>query len=346
MLRHLTPRAVWRCLPGRRASRAESAAVARLLAACRDLDVAPAPLLEAWGRDSRGRQERRLARAARYLQAGGPPAGLTDAVPGLLHDEHATAIRFGGQTGLVGPAVRAVLAADTPAEREARLRTRRLTRTAVAWGVLTFLVSSWMAFRVGPWFKKILDDFDSELPAATRLWLETCDWFANLSWLVGPLALFGLALWFSPALRGAIARPFTRRRRAATAVDLLAVAAAAGRPIPAAAATLAGCETDGRLARRLWRAAAEGPPGAVLAQAGLLTAAEGRLLDSTPAPEPATLARIAADRRNVLRRRGAVRQGVIWLGLLALASGFVFWTALAFVTPVFDLTEQLAGERP
>ena len=231
MFRLPTPRAIWRSLPGRWASHAESAQVAALLAACHALDVAPAPLLEAWARDSRGRQGRRLTQAARHLQAGGPLAAVPDCVPGLMRDEHAVAVRFGGMTGLVVPTVRATLAAEAGAEAEARLRVRGLVRWAVGWSILAVLVTLFLATRIAPQTKKIWDDFGVELPSSTAAWLEACAWLAACRWLVVPLTVMGLVLRFSPAVRQAFAQPFTRRRRIAAALDTLAVAAAAGQPI-------------------------------------------------------------------------------------------------------------------
>ena len=345
MFRLPSPRAIWRSLPGRQASRAESAQAATLLAACRALDVAPAPLLEAWAQDSRGRQGRRLAKAARYLQSGGSLAAVPDQVPGLMCDDHAVAVRFGGRTGLLAAAVRAAVAADTGAEAESRRRTRSLVWFATIQGILALLVTMFLVTKIAPQFEKIWDEFNASLSPVTRLWIDTCSWAAGFSWLIVALAVLGLVLWFSPAVRREFARPFTRRRRTAAALDTLAVAAAAGQPIHAAAAGLAACQADGRLAVRLGRAAIEGPAGKTLAAAGLLTAAEGRELDAA-AGDPATLERIAARRRDALRRRSAAGQGAISLGLLAVAGAFVFWTALAILMPLIDWIEQLAGVRP
>ena len=344
MFRLPTPRAIWRSLPGRWANHAESAQVATLLAACHALDVAPAPMLEAWARDSRGRQGRRLTQAARHLQSGGPLAAVPDRVPGLMRDEHAVAVRFGGMTGLVVPIVRATLAAEAGAEAEARLRIRGLVRWAIAWSILALLVTMFLATKIAPQTKKIWDDFDAHLPIATARWLEACAWLAACRWLVVPLAVMGLVFRFSPAVRQAFAQPFTRRRRIAAALDTLAVAVAAGQPIHAAAATLAACQTDGRLALRLADYGTRLPEQD--ATAGLLTAAEGRELDAAPAAAAATLARIAARRRDALRRRTTLWQRVISLGMIALAGGFVFWTAIAFFMPLIELTELVAGVRP
>jgi type II secretory pathway component PulF len=340
-----TPRAIWRSLPGRWASRVESAQAATLLAACRALDVTPAPLLEAWARDSRGRQGWRLVKAARSLQAGVPLAAVPDQVPGLLCDDHAVAVRFGGRTGLLAPVVRAAVAADTGVDAERRRRTKSLVRFATVWSILALLVTIFLATKIAPQFKKIVEDFDASLSPVTQRWIDTCSWAAGFTWLLVPLAVLGLVLRFSPAVRREFARPFTRRRRTAAALDTLAVAAAAGQPLHAAAAALAASQTDGRLAVRLGRAAIDGSAGKTLAAAGLLTAAEGRELDAA-AGDPATLERIAARRRDALRRRSAAWQGAISLGLLAVAGAFVFWTALAILMPLIDWIEQLAGVRP
>ncbi len=346
MFRLPTPRAIWRSLPGRWASRAESAQVATLLAACRTLDVPPAPLLEAWAQDSRGRQGRRLAKAARYLEAGGQLAAVPDRVPGLMCDDHAVAVRFGGKTGLLAAVVRAAVAADTGVEAESRRRTKSMVRFGTVWGILAMLVTIFLTTKIAPQIRKIWDDFGMSLSPVTQRWLDTCSWAAGFAWLLVPLAVLAIVCRFSPAVRREFSRPFTRRRRTAAALDTLAVAAAAGQPIHAAADALAACQTDGRLAVRLGRAAIEGPPGNALATAGLLTAAEGRELDATTGDTAATLERIAARRREALRRRSAIWQGAIALGLLAFAGAFVLWTGMAFFMPLAELIEQDAGVTP
>ena len=345
MFRLPTPRAIWRSLPGRWASRVESAQAATLLAACRALDVAPAPLLEAWARDSRGRQGRRLVKAARYLQGGGSLAAVPDQVPGLMCDDHAVAVRFGGRTGLLAPVVRTAVAAESGVDAEHRRRAKGLVWFAAIWSIIALLVTMFLVIKIAPLFKKIGADFDASLSPVTQRWIDTCSWAAGFAWLLVPLAVLVLVLWFSPAVRREFARPFTRRRRTAAALETLAVAAAAGQPLHAAAAALAACQADGRLAVRLGRAAVEGPAGKTLAAAGLLTAAEGRALDAA-AGAPATLARISAGRREAIRRRSAMWRGAIALGLLAVAGAFVLWTGLAILSPVIDWTEQLAGVRP
>jgi hypothetical protein len=334
-------------LPYRWARRAESAAVVRLLAACRETDVAPAAILDAWSRDSRVGQARRLAKAARLVRQGTPPAAVVECVPGLVQDDHATAIRFGERTGLVGPAVRAALAADTTADAVFRRRVKSGLVFAAVMALACLLVTVFLATNVLPQIVKILEDHGTALPAATQRWRDWVDAAAELGVrMFLPAVVLGIGLWFSPALRQFIARPFTRRWRVAAALDALGVGLAAGRPLSDVAAVLAACQTDGRIAARLWRSANDGPVGTTLATARLLTAAEGRLVDAARGAEPAALARLADRRRAAARGRAAAWWQAASLAAIVALSAVVFGSALAFFVPLTELIHGLSGVRP
>jgi type II secretory pathway component PulF len=334
-------------LPYRWAGRAESAAVVRLLAACREADVAPAAILDAWSQDSRVGQARRLAKAARLVRQGTSPAAVVECVPGLVQDDHATAIRFGERTGLVGPAVRAALAADTPADAVFRRRVRGGLVFAAVMALACLLVTMFLAIKILPQFKKIVEDHGTALPAATQRWRDWVEMAAEFGVrMVLPAVVLGIALWVSPALRQFIARPFTRRWRAAAALDALGVGLAAGRPLSDVAAVLAACQTDGRIAARLWRSATDGPVGKALADAGLLKTAEGRLVDAARGAEPAVLARLADRRRAAARGRAAAWWQAASLAALVALAAVVFGSALAIFMPLIELIHGLSGVRP
>ena len=334
-------------LPFRWAGRAESAAVVRLLAACREADVAPAAILDAWSRDSGIAQARRLAKAARLVRLGTPPAAVVECVPGLVQDDHATAIRFGDRTGLVGPAVRAALAADTPADAVFRRRVRSGLGFAAVMALACLLVTMFLATKVLPQILSIEKDYGAALPPETQLWRDGVEAAANLGLrLFLPAVVLGIAVWFSPALRQFIARPFTRRWRAAAALDALGVGLAAGRPLSDVAAVLAACQTDGRIAARLWRSATDGPVGKALVDAGILKTAEGRLVDAARGAEPAVLARLADRRRSAARGRAAAWWQAASLAALVALAAVIFATALAFFVPLIVLIHGLSGVRP
>lgn len=342
----LHPVSIWRALPGRWATRAESAAVARLLAACRETGAAPGTLFDAWARDSRGSQGRRVIRAARLLRQGTPLAGVVESVPGLVQDDHAVAVRYGEQLGLVDPIVRATLAAEGPAEAEARRRMR--AAVVFVWGTLLvfLIVAAFVAFKVVPNFNKLLDDFDAPRPATLTWWQTAAQAAAAFAWTLPVLAVLWVVYLFSPAVRRLVAAPFTRSRRVALAIDALGVATAAGRPLPEAAAALAASQIDGRVAARLWRAAAAGPVGERLAAAGLVSAAEGRLVDAAGGDEATVLRQIAEKRREAGRRRGAFWRSLLVPLAVACLAAVTLATALAIFGPMVDLIDALAEPRP
>jgi type II secretory pathway component PulF len=337
---------IWRALPGRWATRAESAAVARLLAACRETGAAPGALLDAWAQDSRGSQGRRVVRAARLLRLGTPLAGVVESVPGLVQDDHAVAVRYGEQLGLVGPVVRATLAAEGPAEAEARRRTRAAVFFLGGTLLVFLLVAMFIATKIVPQFDAILRDFDAPRPATLTRWKAAAEVAARFARILPVLAVLGVVYLFSPAVRRLVTAPFTRWRRVALAIDALAVATAAGRPLPEAAAALAASQIDGRVAARLWRAAAAGPMGERLAAAGLVSAAEGRLVDAAGGDEAAVLRQIADRRREAGRRRGTCWRSLVMPLAVACLAAVTLATALAIFGPLVDLIDTLAEVRP
>lgn len=346
LLSLLHPVRIWRALPGRWATRAESAAVARLLAACRETGAAPGALLDAWARESRGSQGRRVVRAARLLRQGTPLVGVVESVPGLMQDDHTVAVRYGEQLGLVGPVVRATLAAEGPADAEARRRTRAAVFFVGGTVIVFLVVAMFIAVSIVPMFTKILDDFDAPRPPTLMWWSATAEVAAGFAWILPVLGVLWVVYLFSPAVRRLVRAPFTRWRRAALAIDALAVATAAGRPLPEAAAALAASQVDGRVAARLWRAAAAGPVGERLAAAGLVSAAEGRLVDAAGGDEAAVLRQVAEKHREAGRRRGAFWRSLLVPLAVACLAAVTLATALAIFGPLVDLIDSLAGVQP
>lgn len=346
LLRRQHTVSVWRALPGPWATRAESAAVARLLAACRETGAAPGTLLDAWARDCRPSQGRRVVRAARLLRQGMPLAGIVENVPGLVQDDHAVAVRFGEQLGLVGPVVRATLAAEGPADVEARRQRGVAVAMLGGTAVVFLIVTVFIAFQIMPMFSRLMADCGMSPHASTTTWIAWARAAGDVAVLLPWLALLWVVSVFSPAVRRLVTAPFTRWRRVALAVDALAVAAAAGRPLPEAVAALAASQEDGRVGGRLWRAAADGPAGERLASAGIISPAEGRLVDAAGGDAAAVLRRIAETRRDARRRRGgAWRNLIVTVATVGLAAGTLA-TALAIFEPLVEMVDMLAEVRP
>lgn len=97
---------------------------------------------------------------------------------------------------------------------------------------------------------------------------------------------------------------------------------------------------------RLWRAAAAGPVGERLAAAGLVSAAEGRLVDAAGGDEATVLHRIAEKRREAGRRRGAAWSSLLVPLAVVCLAAVTLATALAIFGPMVDLIDALAEPQP
>ena len=331
----------WRRTAARWASRAESAAVLRLVAAAGTAGVPAATLLDAWAEDSRGGQGTRLERAARLLRQGATATEAVAAVPGLVQDDHAVALAYGERIGLVGPVVQTALGGDDLLDPTGS----RTFRVAVGYLImivgLFLTVAGFMALQINQQLERILDDFDVVRPAGIDRWFALMHRVTAFLWVPLAIAAAGVVIRVSPALRRVVLRPWNRPRRIAAALDLLAVAEAAGQSPGQAAARLAECQHDPRLKAMLAHAAESGPLGERLAAAGLITPGEAADLAAAAAGSAATLHRIAADRRLRSRRRFTAASEAIVPAVVMVMGLFVLLQALA----VFSfLTEIIHGQ--
>jgi type II secretory pathway component PulF len=303
--------------------------VLRLVAASAAAGVPAATILDAWAEDSRGGQGTRLEKAAGHLRQGATASEAAVRVPGLIQDDHATALAFGERIGLLGPVVQAALAGDDLLDSAPR-RGLRLAIGYLAVMVVVFLtVAGFIAFKVNPWFTKILNDYNMGPPRPLERWQEIVAMAARV-WYVPCVLLVAVAvIRFFPAAWRLLTRPLVRQRRVTAAIDALSAADACGRPIDEAAAVLADCQIDPALARGLRRACAPGPLGQHLADAGLLSAAEAAAIDSAGNDRPAALERLAASRRDESRRR-------------LIAAGDAVAPCVAFAMGAFVLLQALA----
>jgi len=311
------------------ATRAESAAVLRLVAASAAAGVPAATILDAWAEDSRGGQGTRLEKAAGHLRQGATASEAAMRVPGLIQDDHATALAFGERLGLLGPVVQAALAGDDLLDPAPR-RGLQLAIGYLAVMVVVFLpIAGFLATKVNPQFTTLLNDYNMGRPPSLERWHDVVAMAAR-GWYVpcGLAVVVAVLRWFPGAWRP-LTRPLARQRRITAAIDALSVADACGRPIAEAAATLADCQVDPSIARGLRQAVAPGPLGRQLADAGLLSAAEAAAIDSAGDDRPAALERLATARRDRSRRR-------------LIAAGEAVAPCLAFAMGAFVLLQALA----
>jgi type II secretory pathway component PulF len=330
-------RNLWRALPGRWANRGESAAVVRLLAACDASGTPPGPMLRAWAEDSRGRQGRRLAQAVKCLDLGSSPASAIAGVRGLIHKNHAVALRFAETSGLVGPVVGAVLANETAADAVAY---RRARNTVILLGLMMVY---WLGYAasIATHFHTIITDFNMPTPFALQGWLggplSLCRWL---------LVLVGVAAFFSARCRRWLAAPFTSPRRQAGELDALAVAVEAGRSPDEAAGMLAASRNTGKSKWFYGQGSPQGSFGEKLAALGLASRAESGMLDRPDVEIPPQLRRLSERRRMIARRRVTAFQAVLVpLGVVIMGS-LTFVIATSVFGPLTTLTQQLSEVTP
>ena len=327
----------WRRASATWASRAESAAVLRLVAAAGTAGVPAATLLDAWAEDSRGGQGTRLERAARLLRQGATATEVVAAVPGLVQDDHAVALAYGERLGLVGPVVQTALAGDDLLDPTISRTFRAAVGYLIMVAGLFLAVAGFMALRVNPLLERILDDFDVVRPAGIDSWFALMHQVTAFLWVPLAIAAAAVVVRVSPALRRVVLRPWNRPRQVAAALDLFAVAEAAGQSPSQAAAALAECQRDPRLKAMLARAAESGSFGERLAAAGLVTPGEAADLTAAAAGSAATLHRLAADRRLRARRRFTVASEAIVPAVVMVMGLFVLLQSLAVFSFLMEI---------
>ena len=240
-----------------RANRRAALLVAMASAADKFMPLGPAA--EAFADEWRGSFRRRAKRLARTLEAGTPlPQALRQA-SGLVSPKALSIIEAGQEAGVLSSAVGEAARQSLPRESLAKASLPiwyLVDMLFVAAGVVAF-----MMIKIIPAFFKIFDDFDTELPPLTVLLVQAADFSANYFYIALPLFLllaaaafhfavryFGLSTWDPPLIAG-----IARRLDVAAVLRLLAVIAAAERPLEPALAAFARTFPNDSLRRRLRR---------------------------------------------------------------------------------------------
>jgi len=316
-----TIRRVWRHAWATGATRVESAAVLRLVAASITAGVPVAPILDAWAEDSRGGQGTRLERAARLLRRGATASEAVTRVPGLVQEDHAVALAFGERLGIVGPVVRAALAGDELLDATARRELRCVLGYLVVVVAVLFLTSTFLAVKILPMFTKLLDDMQTRRPAVLEHWLAFAGAVGEWLWLPACLAAVAAVVACSPAARLAVMRPFTRSRRITAA--------------------LAACQSDRRVATMLARVPGATPLGRRLMAAGLVDEAGGVAIDAGASDPAIVLHAIAATRRDRGSRRRMKAGRVVGPVIVLAVGAIVLFQSLAVFVPLMDIIHAL-----
>lgn len=206
---------------------------------------------------------------------------------------------------------------------------------------MLFFTSTFLAVKILPMFTKLLDDMQMRRPPVLERWLALAGAVGEWLWLPACLAAVAAVVACSPAARAVFVRPFTRSRRVTAALDALAVAEACGTPIETAAAALAACQSDRRVAAMLTRVPGEAPLGRRLAVAGLVDDAGAVAIDAGSADPAAVLHALAATRRDRGSRRRMTAGRVVGPVIVLASSVLVLFQALAVFIPLMDIIHAL-----
>lgn len=275
----------WLPMHGLDARPIDSLAVLRILAGCRRTETDASGLLTAWATESGPSQSIRLRRLVNQLGAGHPLDVAIAATPGVVRDDHALAIAYGGRLGLLDEMLKAsIRRADS---RGADGGQRFLLGYLVVIVLLFLPINTLIGLKVLPAYEQIFDDFAISLPPLSALGMVAMNRFAVLCfWGLFPLAGVLLLAVGSRRFRRWRRQFFSGAASSAITLDLLGTAVAAGKPFGLAAQELAVVHWNRRLGRKLASVgSADGPanPGGQLAAAGLVTKSAGLLVDRAAA---------------------------------------------------------------
>ncbi len=231
------------------------------------------------------RWSRRTEMFADYLDDGMPIADALDQVPNLFPPDVQLAIQSGAESGTLASTLKHQATALVEQEQRRTSWLGFFLYLFVLLVVMASVVSFIMVFII-PKFKKIFEDFATELPAMTKLTVSFSDFMVRYAIYPFLLAFVGLLLrllwrrwyWWTRLVESF--RPV--RARAPSILRVLSDAVSAGRPLAGVLSTLARPSGNSRFSVRILalRQAAESGNDVWLAfvDEGFLTLREARIL--------------------------------------------------------------------
>ena len=330
-------------------------ALLQLLSTAVDERLELAPIVTSLAKEHRGRFRRRLYRLSKRLAAGTLLPDALEQTPGTLSEEQTLAIRFGTQSGTLPEVLRMLIQSHDQSLQSIRYRVRQITFYGTFVGVLFLLVLSFIMIKIIPSFQAILDDFSLDMTTSLKLLVGA----SNLLVQLGPIILLGMIFCYW-LVRTDLPQRFFRRRilsrifqpvselRTAGVLRLLAIAQQSGRPLPASLSTLARYHYDSMIRNKLLFARNEVEQGAELwmsfAAVKLISPAESRVLENSIAADSAvwTLQHLADWKCKLVERRLDVYIELLTPSVILLMASNVLLTALATLTPLFEMTTALS----
>lgn len=337
-----------RLLPGRPTTAEESAGVLRLVAACLEVGVPAGPIVASWSRSLPWRVRRRVADFGEALSRGEPLLLAARKVPGVVHPDHATALRFGERTGLLPHVLRAAADATDGIDKTTTGRTRAALGYVAVVSFVFLLVMAYFSIRIMPQFQRIFADFGIETPRPLDMAITICRICAVLLPVIlvaVPLVILGCWL-FAFFRRGRHGRGMGAAVRRADWLDMLATGMRGGLPADDVVARLVeAIEPRTGDAVTLARAAAAGGSlGVQLAAAGLLSPPEATLVDAAVRAGEADLVLgwLGEERRAERGRRLAAWSEALVPIAAVVLGGLVFVQSLGVYAVLIGLVESLS----
>ncbi|MDZ4685434.1 MAG: type II secretion system F family protein [Planctomycetaceae bacterium] len=314
--------------------------------------------LEAQAESATGRARFLLSRTSRDLAAGIP---LEEAAfqRGLVPQSAWLEVRAGMSSGLLKESLQAAAVRET--ERFSRMSSPGTSRLSAAyfgilWGVLV-LITSFLMYYIIPKFKKIFEDFNTELPEVLVSLIRFSDFMVNYG-LLGLLGMGVVASCVAIELlvdyygwEGMIERFGSRFRLRFATPDLLRGlkwAVTARKPLDGVLQDMAATPATFQVKSGLHRAAAAirdgDDPWAVLCDVGWIRSEEAELLRCAQAAGNLpwaldTLSLSVANRRSY---RTEWWLQVLHPVLVLTAAVFVGWFAIAMFLPLVKLLNDLS----
>lgn len=345
------------------ARRARQGTLLWLLAVALERGLPLADEVDALAEACTGRWRERLRALARWLHSGIPLAEAIERTPGLVPHSAIVSMKVGSECARLDTAVR-----DAAVRYVARQQHRRFSALSTAgvyfylWGLLTVGTSivAFVMYFIIPKFKKIFDDFGTELPATTEQLIRVSDAVVSYG---GP---FLLPLWCLPGVafcyvavgywkgwdEADLPGPLTRLTRFDTVVILrnLTHAVAANRPLVDGLDLIRRSWRQPRVQERLGRVVSNCQAGidcwAALRQQGFLTSSEVGLLEA--AQRVGNLEWTLCELANSIQSRRRYRWQVfcevvqpLSVLLLGLIAGFV---VIGLFLPLIELVDRLSKE--
>ncbi len=295
-----------------------------------------------------------LHNLAKLLDDGIPLPDALEQIPGLLPPNVVLAIRVGTETGTLPEMLKDTAADFSRNQAEGDFSWRDVLCYLIAVVLALFVVASFLMYWVIPKFKKIFEDFGTELPPLTEAIIKISD--EVFVWIPAVL-LIGICilLWMKWRTRHGTSTSLWKRilfshsrSQASLVLRILSVLVEKGRPVPGAISTMARhhdnltvrnhllyVRNEVERGRELWEA---------LAEMGMITPAESRILSAAHRAGnlPWALKELAESIERDLSYRSQLMLEVLRPACLLSVSISVGIFAIAMFLPLLKLIHDLS----